>query len=334
MAPSAPRRRTGAAGKRAPQPSIRRLLIADALRSWVPPTAAIAVLAVAMLLDATELVPDGIAATISVVAVLVLAVFLAIAPLVADEHRGRVPPLVPVAAGAVATVLLAYPVIVRLLPGTPLREIALDAGAKGAAVVTPDEASRIDFVVDARLPLSTDRRDRTLHYDIDLVDDAGTHDHVSGEVGDSWRMRRLGRRGSAPSHLEHLSASNAVAVGSGGLRIADVTLTGEPRATASAIVYRRRTPPSPVLYVGAALLVLGALVFDLWWDPAAGSTTTMVTASACAAVLVFAAGGAGHPGIRDVIGAVLVGTLVGAPVGGAAAWLARLVSLPGSRRRA
>ena len=46
------------------------------------------------------------------------------------------------------------------------------------------------------------------------------------------------------------------------------------------------------------------------------------------------AGGAGHPGIRDVIGAVLVGTLVGAPVGGAAAWLARLVSLPGSRRRA
>jgi len=334
MAPSAPRRRTGAAGKRAPQPSIRRLLIADALRSWVPPTAAIAVLAVAMLLDATELVPDGIAAAISAVAVLVLAVFLAVAPLVADEHRGRLPPLVPVAAGVVATVLLAYPVIVRLLPGTPLREIALDAGAKSAVVVARDEASRIDFVVDAHLPLSTDRRDRTLHYDIDLVDDAGTHDHVSGEVGDSWRMRRLGRRGSAPSHLEHLSVSNAVAVGSGGLRIADVTLTGEPHATASAIVYRRRTPPSAVLYVGAALLVLGTLVFDLWWDPAAGSTTTMVTASACAGVLVFAAGGAGHPGIRDVIGAVLVGTLVGAPVGGAAAWLARLVSLPGSRRRA
>ena len=115
---------------------------------------------------------------------------------------------------------------------------------------------------------------------------------------------------------------------------ADVTLTGEPRATVSAIVYRRRTPPSAVLYVGAALLALGALVFDLWWDPAAGSTTTMVTASACAAVLVFAAGGAGHPGIRDVIGAALVGTLVGATVGGATAWLARLVSLPRSRRRA
>jgi len=335
MAPSAPRRRTGAAGKRAPQPSIRRLLIADALRSWVPPTAAIAVLAVAMLLDATELVPDGIAATISVVAVLVLAVFLAIAPLVADEHRGRVPPLVPVAAGAVATVLLAYPVIVRLLPGTPLREIALDAGAKGAAVVTPDEASRIDFVVDARLPLSTDRRDRTLHYDIDLVDDAGTHDHVSGEVGDSWRMRRLGRRGSAPSHFEHLSASSAVDVGSGGLRVADVTLTGEPHATASATVYHRRTPPTAVLYGGAALLVLGALVFDLWWDPAAGSTTTMATASACAAVLVFAAGSAGHPGIRDVIGAALVGTLVGVPIGSAAAWVGRLVSpFQRTRRRA
>src|SRR5205814_8381383 len=138
-----------------------------------------------------------------------------------------------------------------------------------------------------------------------------------------------------PCPIEHLPASNAVPVGIGGRRSADATRTGEPRATASAIVYRRRTPPSAVLYVGAALLVLGALVFDLWWDPAAGSTTTMVTASACAAVLVFAAGSAGHPGVRDVIGAALVGTLAGVPVGGAAAWLGRLVSpLQRTRRRA
>jgi len=335
MSRSAPRRRPGAGGKRAPQPSIRRLLIADALRSWVPPTAAVAVLAVAMLLDTIELVPDGIAAAISVVAFLVLATFLAVGPLITDEHRDRIRPAVPVAVGAVAMALLAYPIVVRLLPGPPLRELALDATAKGAVVVAPQEASRIDFVVDAHLPLAADRRDRTLHYDVDLVDDAGAHDHVAGEVGDSWRMRRLGRRGSAPSHLEHLSASSAVDVGAGGLRVGDVTLTGESHATASALVYRRRTPPTALLYAATALLVLGALAFDLWWDPAAGSTTTMVTASACAAVLVFAAGGAGHPGIRDVIGAALVGTLVGTPAAGAAAWLARLVApVPRTRRRA
>ncbi len=335
MARSASRPRAGAAGKRAPQPSIRRLLIADALRSWLPPTIAIAVLALTMLLDAIELVPDGVAAAIAVVAFLVLAVFVAVAPVVADEHRGRLHPLVAIAAGAGAMVLLAYPLLVRLVPGAPLRELELDATARGAVLVSPDEASHVDVVVDGHLPLAADRRDRTLHYDLDLVDDAGTHEHVSGEVGDSWRMRRLGRRGSAPSHFEHLSASSAVDVGSGGLRVADVTLTGEPHATASATVYHRRTPPTAVLYGGAALLVLGALVFDLWWDPAAGSTTTMVTASACAAVLVFAAGGAGHPGIRDVIGAALVGTLVGAPVGGAAAWLGRLVSpFQRARRRA
>ncbi len=335
MARSASRPRAGAGGKRAPQPSIRRLLIADALRSWAPPTVAVAVLAVTMLLDAIELVPDGLAAAIAVVAFLVLGVFVAVAPLVADEHRDRVQPIVPIVAGALAALLLAYPFLVRLLPGAPLRELALDAAAKGAVVVSPDEASRVDLVVDAHLPLATDRRDRTLHYDVDLVDDAGAHEHVSGEVGDSWRMRRLGRRGSAPSHFEHLSASHVVDVGSGGLRVGDVTLTGEPHAIASATVYRHRTPPTAVLYGGAALFVLGALVFDLWWDPAAGSTTTMVTASACAAVLVFADGGAGHPGIRDVIGAALVGTLVGTPVGGALAWLGRLVSpFQRPRRRA
>ena len=51
-------------------------------------------------------------------------------------------------------------------------------------------------------------------------------------------------------------------------------LSGTVFGFAYATIYRHRTPPTAVLYAGAAVLVLGALVFDLWWDPAAGSTTT------------------------------------------------------------
>jgi hypothetical protein len=333
MRRTASRPRSGAGAARSRPPSIRRLLVTDALRSWVPPTAAVAVLAVTMLLDALELVPDGVAAVIAVVAFLVLGAFIVIAPLLADEHDGRVPPAVAVAGGMVAIVVLAYPFAVRLFPGAPLRQLPLTTAAKGALVATADQGSRVDVVVDAHLPLASDRRDRAVHYDVDLVDDGGVHEQLSGELGDSWRMRRLGRRGTAPSHFEHLSAMHVVDVGSGALHVADVTLTGDRGATAIATVYRDRTPPVAFLYAGAVLAVFGALVLDLWWDPSAGSTATMVTASACTAAIVFVAAGAGHPGIRDVIGAALVGAVVGVPAGTTAAWLGRVLAPSGRTRR-
>jgi len=40
-----------------------------------------------------------------------------------------------------------------------------------------------------------------------------------------------------------------------------------------------------------------------------------------AAALAFTASGSGHPGIRDVIGAVLVGAVAGVPLGLVAAWI-------------
>ena len=327
---SRPRSKSGASRP----PSIRRLLVADALRSWVPPTVAVAVLAVAMLADALELVPDGAAAVVAVLAFLVLAAYVAIAPLLADEHAGRVPPALAIGVGALAAAVIAYPFAMRLVAGTPLRQLPLTTASTGAVVATADEASRLAIVVDAHLPLASDRRDRSVQYGFDLVDDGGIHLSFAGELGDSWRMRRMGRRGSAPSHFEHLSTRHFVDAGGGTTRVAAVTLSGEPGATVTATVYRDRTPPDVALYAASVLMVLGALALDLWWDPAAGSTATMVAASACAAMLVFSASAAGHPGIRDVIGAALVGTVVGVPAGTAAGWLGRTIAPFGRTRRA
>ncbi len=333
MPKTAPRRRSGARTARARPSSIRRLLVADALRSWVPPTVAIVVLAVTMLLDALELVPDGAAAAIAVLALLVLGAFVATAPLLADEHDGRVAPWLVVAGATLWILVLAYPFATRLFRGEPLRQFPLSTVAKGELVASADQASRVDLVVDAHLPLASERRDRTVHYDVDLVDDAGTHERFEGELGDSWRMRRLGRRGSAPSHIEHLSAAHVVDVGTGATHVADVTLTGEQGVSAVATVYRDHVPPTPVLYGGAVLLALGALAFDLWWNPAVGVTATMVTLSACMAALVFSSTAGGHPGIRDVIGAALVGAVVGVPGAATAGWLARRIAPVGQARR-
>jgi hypothetical protein len=244
---------------------------------------------------------------------------------------------VVVAVAVVGIALVGYPFATRLFPGEPLRQITLDGAARDAVVVPAGAASRVDVVVDGHLPLAADRRDRTLQYNIDLVDDAGAHEHVAGELGDSWRMRRLGRRGSAPSHIEHLSSEHTIDdAGRGVLRVADVTVSGEPKAAVVATVYGHRTPPALVLWAVAVALVLAALAVDLWWDPRATATATLVTATACTAALVFVTSGAGHPGIRNVIGATLAGAVIGVPAGALAAWIGRAFALriPGKARRA
>jgi hypothetical protein len=145
----------------------------------------------------------------------------------------------------------------------------------------------------------------------------------------------MGRRGTAPSHIEHLSTSQVVAIGTGALHLADVTLVGEPGATAVATAYPHRLPPMAALYVLAALLCIGALALDRWRDPRATATATIVTTAACAAALVFADSGAGHPGVRDVIGAALVGAIAGVTIGTGMAWLVGMIaSRSGTVRRA
>ncbi len=289
----------------------------------MPPTVALVVLGAAMLLDALGLFPDRASAAIAIVALLVLGAFIAAVPFVEDDAPRPVAPAIVVGVAVLAIALVGYPFAARLFPGEPLKQITLDGAARDTVLVPAGAASEIDVVVDGHLPLASDRRDRALQYNIDLVDDAGAHEHVSGELGDSWRMRRLGRRGTAPSHFEHLSTTQPVRVGSGALHVSDAAVTGEKGATATATVYVHRTPPAVVLYVAAALLVIAALAVDVWRDPRATATATMIVASACAAALVFTDTSSGHPGLRDVIGAALVGAVVGVPIGGAAGWLAR-----------
>lgn len=290
-----------------------------------------------MLLDSIGVVPDRAAAATAVVAVLILGAFVIVGRLLADDAERQMRPALAVGLAILWVALLALPFEARLFPGSPLRQLPLDPTAKGALLAAPGEGSRFDLVVDAHLPMASERRDRTVHYDLDVVDDAGAHARVTGDLGDSWRMRRLGRRGSAPSHIEHLSAEHTIDdAGRGALRVADVTVSGEPAMAVVATLYGHHTPRALVLYTVAVALVLGAVALDLWWDPRATATATLVTAAACAAAVVFVESGAGHPGIRDAMGATLAGAVIGVPAGAAAAWIGRTFALrnSGKARRA
>ncbi len=304
-----------------PPRSVNAMLVEEAFATWLPPTIGAIILASAMLLDALGLIAEPIAALSAVFALLILGISAALGPLLREAHPrlGRL----ALAGMAMAWVLVfALPFSLRLFPGPPVATTSLEAQSSNP--VLPIGEGRFDLVLDARLPPATEHQTRQLRYAMTLTDGAGQSQHYDGELGDRWQTRRLGRRGTAPVHLEHLSATHEVDYPAGGtVRFDDVAVSGIPEASVAASFYHRRVPGLLWLLCGGALLGIAALAFDFWWDPRRTPTAALLTATATGAVVVFCSSAAGHPGLRQVFGSTIVGGIGGVPTIGIVAWLVR-----------
>lgn len=301
---------------------MQALVLEEALATWLLPTIGAALLAGAMLLDALGVLADPPAAMLAVLGLLILGAFVVIGPLFGETPAPRISFLVLLTAALGWIAVFATPFALRLFPGAPVAIATLEPHHTGDRLLLG--SGRFDLVLDAHLPMSSEHQSRQLYYAVTLSDDAGVSRRFDGELGDRWQMRRLGRRGTAPVHLEHLSASHSIANPAGGpLRIDDVTLSGVPNAILSGSVYRHRLPDERWLLVGGILLGLAALAFDLWSHPQGTPTTALITTAATGAVLVFCSSAVGHPGLRQVFGSTIVGGIGGMPTAGVLAWLAR-----------
>jgi hypothetical protein len=297
-------------------------MVEEALSTWLLPTIGALLLGGAMLLDALGLITEPPAALLAVLALLILGASAAVGPVLGNSDARR-PSLLVLAVATLAWIgIFVAPFALRLYPGDPVATAALEPQHTGNTF--PLGNGRFDLVVDAHLPVASERQTRQLYYALTLTDGAGASQRLDGELGDRWQTRRLGRRGTAPVHLEHLSSSHAIDSPAGGsLRLDDVTLSGVPNATLSGSFYRHRIPDELWLLIGGLVLGIGALAFDLWWDPQRTPIAALVTATATGAVLVFCSSAAGHPGLRQVFGSTIVGGIGGVPTAGIAAWLAR-----------
>lgn len=305
-----------------PQRSMQSFMLEEALSTWLLPTLGIVLLASGMLLDALGLLAESASALLVVFGLLILGVFGALGPLLGDDAAKKPPLAVLLSAAFGWIAIFSTPFVLRLYPGAPIATATLESQHTGNTFEVG--TGPVDLVVDAHLPMSSDRQNRQLYYALTLTDGAGTSRRYDGELGDRWQTRRLGRRGTAPVHLEHLSTSHEIESPAGGsLRLDDVTLSGVPNATLSGSFYRHRIPGAAWLITGGVLLGLGALLFDFATDPQRTPTTTLVTATATGAVLVFCSSAAGHPGLRQVLGSTIVGGIGGVPTAGLVAWLAR-----------
>jgi hypothetical protein len=307
--------------ERHPQP-VNTLLLEDALATWIPPTVGFALLAGAIVLDALGMIADAPTALTTIFALLLLGVFMVVSPLVHAGRTAKIRPRILAGVGVAWIALYAWPFALRLHPGNPVATTALAGDTSGKALAVGP--GRFDVVLDAHLPPSADRQSRRLHYAITATDGTGAPHHLEGDLGDRWQTRRLGRGGTAPVHLEHLSARYEVDNPTGDtLLLDDVAIAGVPNATLDARAYRHRVPPIAWLLTGGVLIAVGALAFDYWMDPRRTPTAAFLTATATGAVVVFCSSAVGHVGIRQVFGAVIVGALAGVPATAFVAWLAR-----------
>ncbi|MEB2284231.1 MAG: hypothetical protein OZ922_06095 [Myxococcales bacterium] len=305
-----------------PQRNLQLLALEEALATWLLPATGVTLLAIATLLDALDILADPSAALLAVVALLLLAVSAVIGPLLSDVRSSHVASAVLIAGAAAWITIFAIPFAIRLFPGAPVATVAFEPRHTGESLALG--SGRFDLVLDAHLPVASDRQNRELHYALTLTDAAGASQRLDGELGDRWQTRRLGRRGTAPVHLEHLSASYPIDNPSGkSLRVDDVTLSGVSNATLSGTFYRHRIPGEIWLLSAGTLLTLSALAFDLWSDPQRTPATALATAAATGAVLVFCGSATGHPGLRQIFGSTIVGGIGGVPITALVAWLAR-----------
>jgi hypothetical protein len=173
---------------------IRRLLITDALTSWVVTTAAVVALVAAVLLNTLGLLADAPSATIVVLALLAIAAHMIVTPFFdpASEHPA-VPWPVLVVAAVLWTIVLYLPFHARLFAGPPITQLRIDPNVHDTVVPVAGGTA-----LDRRrgLSRSLEQHDRSVVYDLDLST-TGSHSHYPALRNRRTQAHGLGRRGTA-----------------------------------------------------------------------------------------------------------------------------------------
>ena len=307
--PIRPRRANGSAQDRAAQsPPIFRAMVMEALQSWVIPTLSVATGLTFWVLTTADVWPEPVAVVGIAGALLVLTMFASFRHyLFVDDARRRWASL----AFALPWSLLVFFTFYRFnFPGSPLISATLRAGDDGISL----PAGMLALVVDGRFVSQQAQGNRIGRYRLEVAPTEGAPSTIDGNFEDSFAHQRLGRRGSTVVEIQHTSQRHSVRTTTPGkLRVQDVDTSLEPQLRVS--VYPGTIPwLFPVLGVAG---IIGALALEKWMD--GDGSATMATAVTFFVIDQYVRWASPHPQLRSLIGAVLIGGIIGAPLA-ALAW--------------
>jgi len=317
---------------RAASPNLTVLLVLDALRTWVIPAAASAVIVAAAALSITGLVSGAGALAVAIVAALVLLLYIGERPLLAPDAPRR-DQLLGAALGVVWLAACYLPFYTRIFPGAPLLDaVEIKADGTGLPLRIPAAGHpTIDLVLEGKLPPNpTGGAAPPVHYRL-MLEGQGVRSVVEGQFDDTLKTQRLGRRGTTVVHQSHDSELRVLAnPGREDLTVTQVTLEPPTAPAVTLSAFAHPLPGPVILGLAAAALLAAVVAFDrLGAVAGTDGALTLATAAVIGAAVIFWTSNAVHPDFRTLVGSAIFGGPVGFAAGALLWWVAKkLIARP------
>jgi hypothetical protein len=310
--PTRPKRPGAVAAQTRPSqsPPIFRAMVLEALESWVVPTLSLTTAALFWLMSAIDVWPEPVAVVGVAGSLLVLALFASLRHyLFAESDLQRYASL---GLGGGWGLLIFVTFYLYNFPGPPTVDRVLRAGSEGISLPAGAQA----LVVDGRFVATQGQGNRLGHYRLEITSPGGTPRAIDGAFEDSFARQRLGRRGSTVVEIQHTSQRHFITLPAvASVRLAEVDPSLEPEVRIAAYPAMNRWL-FPVLGVVG---MIGALVFEKWLD--GDGSVTMATCVTFFVVDQYLRWASPHPEFRSLIGAILVGGFIGAPLAAVVWWV-------------
>ena len=326
MKGSTAKSRTRTAARQTQKARLTQLVVLDALRSWVFPTAAGIVIFVLYVLYNIDVVDVGVAVTVTGVLALLVVLFFGLRGFFEDIPEGR---RVAWLAGfavlwCAATIFPFYRALNR---GTPLFTAELKHGGPPVTVPLHDKPGHYSLFVEGHFLPVQGRENRTATYQIALRHDGTTDRLIEGAFSQEWGSQRIGagRRSSVVPvmHEKTLILDEVDDPDGRDLTLQLKELSAGVRDSVTVRVYPPGVPNAVLIGLGV-LAVAAALGVDIWREKgrSEGLMGTL-TVAALVGVALFRNSTAATPGFPQLIFGALVGAVGGAAGGWALSRLAK-----------
>jgi len=295
--------------------ALTRLVVMDALRTWLIPTVAAAAGFLIFVLYNVELLDESVAVTIGGGMALAVVLFFGLRGFL-DE------PVTP----ALAAILVAfavlwgatsfYPFYRAVNPGTPFFRGELNRNGTPVAIPMQGRPGRYTAIVEGHFLPTAEHSDRTAQYSIAVGHDTSTEHVLEGTFSEQWGSQRIGagrRSMQVPVMRPRMQQLDTIDDPDGHDLTARLTqLSPGVRDTVILRLYTESIPQA-VLIGLAVLTIAAALLIDTWRPKGASEgLLATLTVATVVSVVVFRGSAVAAPGFPQLIIAALVGTLVGA----------------------
>lgn len=306
------------ARKQRPTAPVTRMLVVDALRSWVMPTISVVIGGGVFVVYNIGLVETAPAVTIVGTLCLAVTLFFGLRSFTAHPINARLAAVLIAFVGLWGGAAF-YPFYRALNPGAPMFTTELRRDGTPVTVPMQGRAGHYTMIVEGHFPPAQGRQNRSATYHIAVGHGGVTDQVVEGTFKEEWRSQRVGagRRSSlVPVMSESIQALNPIDDPDGrDLTLKLTDLSADFRDTVTVKIYAGGIS-DPVLIGLGVLALAGAMLVDAW-RPKGESEGLMgtLTAATLLGIATFRASSVTTPGFPQFMIAALVGTLVGALAG-------------------